>query len=108
MGCASQTETDRGENCIACSKQIAARDLDVLAKYKTNITTAAEEKCFPAALLAAFISRATMASVEIETKGVEYQGTQGWLYCHHSHKMCYGLMRLPESEFFLYKPSSRA
>ena len=114
-GCVFDKENEREEHCIDCSHQIAERDLDVLAKYKTNITTAAEEKCFPAALLAAFISRQTMAGAEIETEGRDYDagppesigapGTGGWLYCHNSHYMCYGLMHMPESEFILYSSS---
>lgn len=107
--CENERERDRGAQCIDCSHLIAQRDLDVLAKYKTNITTAAEEKCFPAPLLAAFISRQTMAGAEIEANGREWDGIDknlqdspgGWLYCHNSHKYCYGLMHMPDSELIL-------
>ena len=95
MGCAYYTESDREENCIDCSKQISKRDLDLLDKYKANITTAAHDRCFPPALLAAFISKQTKAGVELEN-GFEYEGTEGWLHCHYSHKKCFCLMRLPE------------
>ena len=53
-----------------------------------------------------------MAGAEIETNGREYDGsiigapgTGGWLYCHNSHEMCYGLMHMPESELISYKSS---
>ena len=101
MGCAFYTESDREENCIDCSKQISKRDLDLLDKYKANITTAAHERCFPSALLAAFISKQTKAGAELEN-GFEYEGTEGWLHCHYAHKKCFGLMRLPESEYTHY------
>ena len=83
------TETDRAYNCIDCSHQIAKRDLDVIDKYKANITVASNEKCFPAPLLAAFISRQTQG-------GAELDGTDGWIDRHNSNRRCFGLMHTPE------------
>ena len=89
IGCGFLNETDRGQNCIDCSHQIAKRDLGVMDKYKANITLAANEKCFPAPLLAAFISRQTQG-------GAELDGTDGWIDCHNSNQRCFGLMHTPQ------------
>jgi len=44
----------------------------------TRPTTAADEKCFPAPLLAAFILRQVQG-------GAELDGTDGWKDCHNSN-----------------------
>ena len=97
LGCAVSNERDRDEYCVDCSYQIASRDLDALAKYKQNITIASEAKCFPASLLAAFISRQTMA-------GAELDGTNGWINCHNTDNqfMCFGLMHTNQSKIYVY------
>ena len=106
MDC-EQEETKRESHCIDCSREQASRDLSALAKFKQNITIASNEKCFPSALLAAFISRQTRAGVELE-------GTDGWIYRHgYDEKICigsneevakcvcYGLMHTPKGRFIL-------
>ena len=107
MGCVFYNERERDASCIDCSHQVAKRHLDDLAKYKANITVAAEEKCFPAALLAAFISRQTKAGIELEEGPIPSDKTHGWLQCHNIHGHCYGLMHLPESELIRQTASSK-
>ena len=95
MGCETHPETARPPTCVKCSKAIAEIDLKAMAKYKKNITEAANEECFPSAILAAFISRETRG-------GVELDGTNGWMTCRNGHYRddhlmeCYGIMHLPE------------
>ena len=88
-GCRASNETERDQSCIDCSHQIAKRDLVAMDTYKANITIAADDKCFPASLLAAFISRQTQG-------GVELDGSDGWIKCHGSDKECFGLMHTPK------------
>ena len=107
LDCAENPETDREASCIDASHQLANRTLNDLAKYKQNITIAADEKCFPAALLAAFVSRQTRAGYELE-------GTDGWIYCHGYDEQscrgsdtevakcrCFGLMHTPKGNLNL-------
>ena len=67
-------------------------------KYKKNITEVAQEKCFPAAIIAAFISRETRG-------GVENLGADGWWQCQNEHFYnghfieCFGIMHLPEGKY---------
>ena len=91
-------ETARPEHCIKCSWAIAAIDLPEVDKYKESIIKAANERCFPAAIIAAFISRETRG-------GVKYLNDDGWWQCNnHFHNAryleCYGIMHLPEGFYF--------
>ena len=93
MGCAYSKEKQRGPECRECSQTIAEIYLDDINKYKNNIITAAKEKCFDAALLAAFISRQTRG-------GSELNGSDGWKPCHNSQQQCFGIMHMPECKFW--------
>ena len=108
LGCVRNPETKRDDSCIECSHLLANRTLVDLEKYKKNITIAANEKCFPASLLAAFISRQTKAGYELE-------GTDGWIHCHGYDEQscrgsdeqvakctCFGLMHTPKGELHLF------
>lgn len=93
MGCFGYPESMRDSECVECSKSIAEQYLDDLNEYKNNIIAAAKDKCFDAALLAAFISRQTRG-------GYELYGTDGWIPCHNDpFWKCYGIMHIPECKF---------
>ena len=95
MGCETSPETDRPSNCIKCSKAIADIDIMTINKYWSNITQVANEKCFPAAIIAAIISRETRG-------GIEHLDEDGWSLCQNAHyyfdhyQRCYGIMHLPD------------
>ena len=90
MGCYPYPETIRGTDCVECSKLIAEQDLDEVNKYKDNIIAAANDKCFDAAILAAFISRQTRG-------GTDLDGTDGWIPCHKDpYLKCFGIMHMSE------------
>ena len=96
MGCLAFPENKRDIKCIQCSQAIAQSDLSAVNQYKSNIIEASREKCFDAALLAAFISRQTRG-------GVELDGTDGWIDCHNNpSQRCYGIMHMPECKFIVY------
>lgn len=99
MTCTAFPEDVRGSECFECSKSIAEQDLDEVNKYKDNIIAAANDKCFDAAILAAFISRQTRG-------GIELDGTDGWIPCHSDPSLkCFGIMHMDESKS-LETPSS--
>ena len=59
---------------------------------KDNIIAAANDKCFDAAILAAFISRQTRG-------GSELDGTDGWIPCHNdAYQKCFGIMHMSQSK----------
>ena len=95
MGCDASPETARPPNCVQCSKAIAKIDLNAVNKYWRNITEVANEKCFPAAIIAAIISRETRG-------GNEHLDEDGWTQCQNAHyyfdhyQRCYGIMHLPD------------
>ena len=90
MECEEFPENLRGSECVECSKFIAEQDLEEMEKYKQNILTAANDKCFDPALLAAFVSRQTRAGSELE-------GTDGWIPCHNDpDQQCFGIMHMAE------------
>ena len=93
MSCLAMPETARGADCAECSKSIAEQDLEEVNKYKDNIIAAANDKCFDAAILAAFISRQTRG-------GTELDGTDGWIPCHGNDPniKCFGIMHMDESK----------
>ena len=93
MECVEFPENLRGSECVECSKSIAEQDLEEVNKYKENIITAADETCFDAAILAAFISRQTRGGSELE-------GTDGWIPCHNNpDQQCFGIMHMAECKF---------
>ena len=97
-GCVTYPETDRPSHCIECSQALAAIHLPAVNKYWYNITEVAQEKCFPAAIIAAIISRETSG-------GVENLGADGWWRCQNDHFYnghfieCFGIMHLPEGKY---------
>ena len=97
--CVTHPETARPSSCIKCSHALAEIDLPAVNKYKKNITEVAQEKCFPAAIIAAIISRETRG-------GVENLGADGWWRCQNEHFYnghfieCFGIMHLPEGYYF--------
>ena len=99
IGCVTYPETARSENFIECSWTIAAIDLPEVDKYKESIIKAANERCFPAAIIAAFISRETRG-------GVKYLRDDGWWQCHNNHFYndrflhFFGITHLPEGFYF--------
>ena len=86
--CPDYPENGRGVQCAECSERIAALDLEAMEVFRQNITEAANEKCFNAALLAGFISRQTQG-------GKLLQGTDGWIPCDNDDNgNCYGIMHM--------------
>ena len=60
---------------------------------KDNIIAAANDKCFDAAILAAFISRQTRG-------GSDLDGTDGWIPCHNDpYQKCFGIMHMSQGKF---------
>ena len=94
MTCPYYPEGIRGTECFECSKSIAEQDLQEVNKYKDNIIAAANDKCFDAAILAAFISRQTRG-------GSDLDGTDGWIPCKNDQfQRCFGIMHMSEREFW--------
>ena len=107
MNCETHPETARTLDCIKCSWYKASIDLPHIDKYKSNITQVAEEKCFPASIIAAFISRETRGGIEhLE----DFEGVPGWGVCQNVHykvdvgrnERCYGIMHLPEGYYLMF------
>ena len=104
MGCETHPETARTPDCIKCSWYKAAIDLPAIEKFKYNITQVADERCFPASIIAAFISRETRGGLEHLDE--TWKGVPGWGVCQNLHyyfdhnQRCYGIMHLPEGYYF--------
>jgi len=100
-GCETNPESKRDHECIKCSWLKASNDLPALEKYKKNITQVANERCFPASIIAAFISRETRGGVEHLDE--TWNGVTGWSRCQNAHyyfdhyQRCYGIMHLPDA-----------
>ena len=92
--CPEYPENSRSFECVECSSQIAAADLEALEMFKYNITEAAKAKCFNAALLAGFISRQTRG-------GKLLDGTNGWIPCNNkANGNCFGIMHMNDISMF--------
>ena len=68
-----------------CSVELAGVDLEAMEIYRENITTAATNKCFNAALLAGLISQ--------QSRGGALLDQNGTMPCSNTADgLCYGIM----------------
>ena len=110
MSCPNHPETARAPDCMKCSWLKAALDLPHINEFKTNIIQVADEKCFPASIIAAFISRETRGGVEHLDRS--WKGVPGWGLCQNvryrledgREELCYGIMHLREGCYFQWRP----
>lgn len=83
--CSNEKEIERKPVCSQCSMQLAEIDLEAMEMYRENITTAATNKCFNAALLAGLISQ--------QSRGGALLDQNGTMPCsNRADGLCYGIM----------------
>ena len=83
--CSNEKEMERKPVCSQCSIELAEIDLEAMEIYRENITTAATNKCFNAALLAGLISQ--------QSRGGALLDQNGTMPCSNTADgLCYGIM----------------
>jgi len=96
--CPFEVETDRYENCITCSAEIAELHKPLLNQIKQNVTEAALALCFPPEIILGLVSRLSIENGNF----IPSPTNDGWRPCilssaKWSGEDCYGLMHIPRS-----------